>query len=528
MKKESKRERHEHSEKASTFDFASAFDILYVSRWLVLCTVALFILGGGFYALIAKPVYQARILIQVEDTGDAPNASPNEFMGDVSSIIGSRSTADGEIQILGSKLVVSETVDALQLNVSAQPHYFPVVGRWIAHHRESFPNLGTGQIGDYAWGDESITVGRFDVPKQMEGAQYTLSALGDGLYEISGKGLEQPLRGRIGVTEEFATHQGPIRLQVKAIAAGQGVTFDLVHNSRQQTIDALQSHLAIAEQGVKSDVLSATLTGDDPVLLSRTVNEIGNQYLKQNAARKATRAETSLAFLNAQLPAMRSEVERAENNYNAYRAAHTSIDMDEQARLLLKQSSEAETSLYQLNQHKLDLASHYSDTSPQRVAVSEQVKATQDLLNSLTKRIKDLPGAEQEALRLMREVRVSTDLYASLRSNMEHLQLLSAGKIGSVRVVDNADVPEIPIKPRRRVVLAVAAVFGVFAGVGLAFARDMMGKGVVDPHELDVTGLNVYGSVLYSERQEKMERNAASKGGLPSLLAAVLSKGSCH
>ena len=524
MKNERKRERNEQGEETSTFDFASFFDILFVNRWLVLCTAAFCIAAGGFYALIATPVYQSRILIQVEDTGDAPNAAPNEFMGDVSSIIGSRSTADNEMQILGSKLVVSETVDALQLNVSAQPRYFPLVGRWIAHHRESLPDLGTLQLGGFAWGDESINVGRFEVPKQMEGAKYRLTSLGDESYEISGKGLEQPLRGRIGVAEQFATNQGPIHLQVKAMAAGRGVTFDLVHSSRQQTIDALQNRLEIAEQGVKSDVLSATLTGEDPVLLSKTVNEIGKQYLKQNADRKAVRADASLAFLNAQLPGMRSEVERAENNYNAYRAAHASIDLDEQVKLLLKESSDAETSLYQLNQRKLDLGALYSDTSPQGMAVAKQIRATQLHLNDLTSRIKDLPGAEQEALRLMREVRVSTDLYASLRSNMEHLQLLSAGKIGSVRVVDTADVPEIPIKPRKKFILVIATLFGLFAGVGLAFVRDMTGKGVVDPHELDATGLNVYGPILYSERQEKMEFDAASKGTSPSLLAAVYPK----
>jgi tyrosine-protein kinase Etk/Wzc len=524
MKNEIKRGRHHSNEKVAPLDFASFFDILFVNRWLVLCTIALFILGGVFYALTAKPVYQARILVQVEDTGDAPNRSPNEFMGDVSSIIGSRSTAEGEIQILGSKLVVATTVDALHLNVSAQPHYFPLVGRWIAQHRESLPDLGIRQIGDFAWGDESITIGRFDVPKRMEGAQYRLVTLEDGSYEISGKGLKRPQRGRVGVAEQFETYQGPIYLQVNAIAAGRGVAFDLAHNSRQQTIDALQNRLQIAEQGVKSDVLSATLTGDDPVLLSKTVNEIGNQYLRQNADRKAIQADNSLAFLHSQLPAMKSEVEQAENNYNAYRATHASIDIDEQAKLLLKQTSEAETSLYQLNQQKLNLAALYAGTSSQRMAVSEQIKATEDHLNSLTKRVKDLPGSEQEALRLMREVRISTDLYASLRSNMEHLQLLSVGKIGSVRVVDNADVPEIPIKPRKQMILAAAAVLGLFAGVGLAFARHMMGKGVVDPDELDATGLNVYGSILYSDRQAKMEIDAAAKGAVPSLLAAVYPK----
>ncbi|MFM0208830.1 polysaccharide biosynthesis tyrosine autokinase [Paraburkholderia sediminicola] len=524
MKNERKRERQENSEKSSAFDFASIFDILFVSRWLVLCTLALFVAGGAAYAFLARPVYQARILVQVEDTGDAPNASPAEFVGDVSSIIGARSTSDGEIQILGSKRVLSETVDVLQLNVSAQPHYFPLIGRSIAHHRESLPDLGIPQFGDFAWGDESISIARFDVPKSLDNANYSLKNLGNGFYEISGKGLEGAQRGRIGVVDQFETREGPIQLEVKAIYAGPRVAFNLVHRSRQQTINALQASLQIVEQGNKSNILSATLTGDDPVLLSNTLNEIGKQYLKQNAERSANLAAKSLAFLNTQLPEMRKEVEQAENNYNAYRAAHASVDMDEQGKLLLKQSSDAKTALYQLRQHKVEVASIFANNSAQLMTVDAQIRATQTQLDSVTQQIKDLPGAEQEALRLMREVRVSTDLYASLRSNMEHLQLLSAGKIGSVRVVDNADVPEIPIKPRREFILAAAGVIGLFAGVGLAFVRSMMGKGVVDPQELEATGLNVYGSILYSTRQAKMELDATSKKVLPGLLAAVYPK----
>jgi tyrosine-protein kinase Etk/Wzc len=523
MKNHSKRTRKQNTEKASTFDFASIVDIILVNRWLLLCTVALFICCGGLYAVVAKPVYQTRILVQVEDTGDSASAAPNEFMGDVSSIIGSRSTADGEIQILGSKLVIAGAVDALQLYVSAQPHYFPYVGRWIAQHRESLPDLGLQRISGFAWGNDSISVSRFEVPQRMEGAEYKLTTLGDGMYEISGKGLV-PLRGRIGVTEQFETQEGPIRLQVKAISAPQGVAFDLVRNSRQLTIDTLQGRLQIAEQGTKSDILAATLTGDDPVLLSKTLNEIGDQYIKQNADRRSVRAEASLAFLSAQLPAMKNEVEQAENRYNTYRYSHASIDMGEQGRLLLQQSSQAQTSLYQLKQRQQELAVHYSADHPQLQTTLRQIESTQRYLDSLTERIKEMPSAEQGALRLMREVRVSSDLYASLRANMEHLQLLRAGKIGSVRVVDNAEVPEVPVKPRRQIVLAIAAVLGLFAGVGLSFARDMISKGVTDPNELDAIGLNVYGSVLLSEQQEKLKFKTALNGNEPRLLASLYPK----
>jgi tyrosine-protein kinase Etk/Wzc len=521
MKSHSKRARDDFNEKSSTLNFATLVDIILVNRWLVLGTMAIFIVCGGLYAFLARPVYQSKILIQVEESNDNNNSSPNEFVGDVSSIIASKPTTDGEMQILGSKLVVASAVDALHLNVNAQPHYFPFIGRWLSRNAESLPDFGIPRFGNYAWGDDSIEVTRFDVPKRLDGASYKVTAQGNGMYEITGRNIEQPLNGHVGTDEQIDTVDGPIHLLIKSLHAPKGVTFNVTAYSRTQTIDRLQALLQITEQGTKSGILSATLTGEDPELLAATLNEVANQYVKQNANRTSVRAEASLAFLQSQLPAMKAEVDQAESRYNAYRNTHASIDMNEQTRLLLRQSSEAETALYQLQQRQQDLQSRYSGSYPQLALISKQIGETKSYLDSLQSRIKAMPNEEQGALQLAREVRVSTDLYASLRSNMERLQLLRAGKIGSVRIVDEAEVPEVPIKPRRQFILAAAAILGVFIGVGLAFARDMFGKGVIDPSELDAMGLNVYGSILLSERQEKLEYAPVKNGAEPRLLASL-------
>ena len=63
-------------------DLATYLDILFDNRWLIISIALVITLLGAAYAFIAKPIYEANILIQVEDS---PNSSKN-ILGDMSSM----------------------------------------------------------------------------------------------------------------------------------------------------------------------------------------------------------------------------------------------------------------------------------------------------------------------------------------------------------------------------------------------------------------------------------------------------------
>ena len=55
-----------------------------------------------------------------------------------------------------------------------------------------------------------------------------------------------------------------------------------------------------------------------------------------------------------------------------------------------------------------------------------------------------LPDTEQTALRLLRDVRVNTELYTNLLNSAQQLRIAKAGQIGNVRVVDFAEARRRP------------------------------------------------------------------------------------
>ena len=159
-------------------DLASIIDVLFDHRWLIAGVAMVVTLLGIAYAFMAKPVYQANMLIQVEDS---PNSSKN-ILGDLSSMFDVKAAASSEMEILRSRMVVSHAVDSLQLNLHVSPKYFPLMGAWIAGRNKDLSTPGLFGFGGYAWGIEDIKVTTFSVPDALLGKHFVITAGANGKY----------------------------------------------------------------------------------------------------------------------------------------------------------------------------------------------------------------------------------------------------------------------------------------------------------------------------------------------------------
>ena len=83
------------------FNVREYVDILLDNKWLIGAMTSLAIAAGVAYALSAKPVYQANILIQVEDSA----GSAQSFLGEASSLFDVKTPATGEIEIIRSPMI---------------------------------------------------------------------------------------------------------------------------------------------------------------------------------------------------------------------------------------------------------------------------------------------------------------------------------------------------------------------------------------------------------------------------------------
>lgn len=478
--------------------FGVFLDVLYQNRGMIVLITACFLFMGAAYALLAAPVYQADILIQVEEN---PNAA-KDALGDVKSMFAIKTAASAEIEVLRSRLVIAGAVTSAQLSLSATPRYFPVVGRWIAGQLNDLSHSG---MGGYAWGNERISVSKFDVPEALQGAKFILTLHKNGNYSLKYKSIE--LSGRVGEPLHAETDDGPVDLLVDQIVGKPGVGFELVRTSELAAIQSVQSGLLIAEKGKDSAVIGVALEGTDPKKISAILSAIGTAYVRQNVLRTQEEAQKSITFLDGQLPELKAKLEAAESEFNTFRAKNGTVDLNAEATALLQRSAQAQNKVADLQQQRALLLARYTSENPAVIAVNDELNEAQREVGSIASVTKQLPPMEQNLLRLQREVQVNTTIYTNLLNTREQLRLLKAGKVSNVRLVDSAIVPDSPIRPKRALAMLGALMAGLFTSVAIVLLKRRLFDGITVLDEIEVgTGLAVYATIPRSRAQETLTR----------------------
>jgi len=499
-------------------DLREYWDIVLDNRWLVAIVAAVVLALGSAYALVARPVYEANLLIQVED----PAGSAKSLLGEAASLFEVKTAATAEIEILRSRMIISQAVDNSRMYIYAKPRYVPFVGEWLARKAKGLSDPGLFGIGGFVTGKEAIKVAQFDTPTELEATRFRLTARPNGGYSISHPELEQEIVGRVGTAVATTTPLGTITLHVTEIQAKPGAQFNLARFSRLRTIETLQEDLKLAEKGRQSGVIEATLQNTDPQMLTRVLNEIGQQYVRQNIERKAAEAQNTLAFLDLQLPQFKKQLDVAEEAYNKYRNKQGTVALDEEAKLILGRSVDLQAKLMEAQQRRRELMARFTAEHPTVQTVDAQIGAWTKEINVINQQVRGLPSVQQDAVRLERDVKVNNELYQQLRNNALQLQLIREGKIGNVRLIDEAAMPEEAVKPKRTLIIVLSVALGLAAGVLLALARNAFFRGIRLPQEIEAhLGLNVYSTVPLSAAQEALaQRVAAKEPGLHVLMAA--------
>ncbi|GAB7522858.1 polysaccharide biosynthesis tyrosine autokinase [Paraburkholderia sp. 2C] len=498
---------------------ASAFiDTLYGSRWLIAGLTILTTTVAVGYAVLAAPIYQSDILIQVEDN---PN-SPTDALSSVSQLFAIKSAASDEVDILQSRLVLTPAVRSQGLTIDVEPRRFPVFGRWWSTLQKGLSTPGFFGHGGYVWAQERATVATFDPPTTLYGKPFKLIAGPNGQYTIENDHAGIRVTGHVGVPLTAETGDGPLTANVTSLYAQPGGTFMLTRVSEVTAVESLQKAMRIAQTTKDSDVIQASLQGRDAHQTSAVLTEIGRQYITQNIERKSAEAEKSLAFLNEQLPQLKHQLDESESAYNQFRTANAMIDLSEEGSAVLQQTVDAQNKLADLEQKRNELTARFTDDHPAVIAILNQEAVLKQRLAQIDSKTRRLPALEQTELRLQRDVQVNTDLYTGLLNSAEQLRLARAGKTGNARLVDTAVVSGNPVKPNRKLVVVLGAMVGLFGGCLLAWFRRQLSQGIMHARDIERdTGLPVYASVPYSKIQQARDARSYARMWSPAQAGRV-------
>lgn len=130
-----------------------------------------------------------------------------------------------------------------------------------------------------------------------------------------------------------------------------------------------------------------------------------------------------------------------------------------------------------------------------------QEEALQQIVSTYGATLQDLPEQEFRLARLSRERDANWSTYSLLREKYAQVRLEEAENIPSMRIIDAAQVPTRPAKPRKKLNLVLGMLLGGLSGFGIAFVRESSMRVAQSAQEVaNVTGWRVLASIPRIER----------------------------
>ena len=503
----------------SRIDLATILRTLFDHKKTIASIVGVCVLIGVTYAIVATPIFQANAMIQIE-----PKKIGIEGRTEVSGKPLSVSQATTEIELIKSRAVLGKVVEDLKLNIIQKPNYVPGIGAYMARQFKpeqegdlAEPMLG---LGSYAWGGEKIDIFQLEVPDALLGDKLTMVAEKPGNFSLYDVDHNKLLSGAVGTVVEGSG----ITIQVAALNARPGTEFTVV---RQRTLTAAlnyQDRLKIIEAGKDSGIVYLSIQDANPILAKQILNEISRLYVRQNVERSSAEAAQRLEFLRSQLPAVRKQLEKSEIALNNFQMGAKSVDLTVETKSVLDQVVKLEGTLSDLKMKRVEVERLYTPEHPTYRGLMTQIGQVEAQKAALLKRIEALPATQQELLRLNRDMQVTSQTYTLLLDKSQEQDILRAGSIGNVRIIDNADANvEEPVKPMKKIIVLVAALAGLLLACATVFVRQAFYRGVDNPDVIENLGMPVYASLPFSRQQERMDKTSFSRSGSkePHLLSVT-------
>lgn len=486
---------------AEEIDLRQLLGTLVDHKWWILIITGAFLVASVAYVFLVTPIYRADAIVQVE-----PKTPSLPGLTDLSQSLGiNAGTAEAatEIALIKSRSVVGSAVDALRLDIEIIPRRFPLIGGYFVRRAEkrdpgqlASPLLGLSSFG---WGGEQLRIFQLDVPAALLTTDLELVTGEGGRYELFDEDGRQLLSGAVGTVASG----NDVTIQVETLKAHSGMRFKVIRHRHLSVVSALQQEVGVGEAGKDSGILTLTYENADPDLARSFLQQVAQAYVRQNVERNSAEASAQLTFVKEQLPNVRNQVDAAQKALSAYQMRANSVDLTLQTKGLLDQEVAVETSIQQLRLQQAEMDRKFTRDHPAYQALMRQIGDLESRKNGFQGQVKQLPEAQQELLRLTRDLQVSNEMYTAMLNQAQQLDVARAGTVGNVRIVDAADVDATePVKPRKGMVVLVGTLLGAFLSIGLVLLRQLLNRGVEDPSQIEEIGLPVYASIPVSPGQQ--------------------------
>lgn len=491
-----------------------------IAQWkLILVCILLSLVFAILYLRVTPKIYAVDAMVQVEDKSSASSALLGKELSGImgGAGVGGSQVADGEAEILKSRLVLGKTIQQLNLDVVVTPESNSIFKKLVSPI--SFETLYSAsglQVNDST---HSFIVKKFKLP-QAYLDQRLLLTFAQGGYTITDSDKDHVVfTGQLNKLEAKNAPNGSVfEVQIDSNNNNLNTSYYISKDAINTATNRFLGNYSVQEKGKQTNIIGLTYQGTDKALITEALNLVLINYKQQNIESSSAQKAQTLSFLNKQLPELKQDLDVAEKVFNRFREKNNTVDVNQEAQLFLKQSIDLEMQNIVLKEKQAELAAKYTAQHPMLLQVNAQIAAITGKIAELNASLKRLPETQRQYLQLYREVEVKNQLYTNLLNTYQTLSVAKAGEIGNVRIIDTAIEPVKSIKPRSLIILVLSILIGGVLGVVFALLRSLMHSGIKDTAEIEAEfDIPVYATIPRSTQQVLKDKLLKRRKHVPLL-----------
>ena len=298
-------------------------------------------------------------------------------------------------------------------------------------------------------------------------------------------------------TVSFETEKHVIKS--KLIAGGVVKTLGLASPDQpsqwKSWVRRVQGSLAVSK--IKDTrIYLITALSTDPDLAQALANTAAAVYIDFSLKEKQDSAEKTLTVLTGQIDDLKDKIQRSEMAKIDYVKRTGEVPLGENE---FSPISGQQMSAYQHGQLLKDLRSllvreeiareqllnRYLENHPRVKASNRQIEVLREKISSENNRIIQ---AHKEAIEygiLEKEAQANQDQYKVLIKKLKDLNLSDSGIESGIEIIERAELPTVPIAPKKKKNLTLGAILGLVLGLGAVLVIEYFDPTLQTPEELE-------------------------------------------
>ena len=447
--------------------------VILKRRWVVLSCLLIVFSTVAIGTLKQKPIYAGKVLIEVNP--EEPNVLNFKEVLQISSVE-TDYYRETQYKVLQSRTLAERVVNDLQLYL--YPEFYR--GRMLFGLIENDPKK-IPSASDPGPPDPSSDAWRNTVKNFLDLVDIS-PVRRSNLVEVSFASHDPKLAARI--VNKLADEYIDQNLQVKwneAAKASEWLSGRLVELKvkLEKSDDALQAY---------ARANSILFVEEKQNLVNARLKQLQEEYSKAQVERfqkeslyslvQAGRVQDLPGFLDNKL--IQDLAVRLAELQRDYAQLTATVKPEYPKAVALKK--QIDTLQASLDHQKVALAQNIVDEY--RSALANE-KYLDQALDEAKKDVNDIAEKSIQYNILKREADTNKQLYDSLLQRMKEAQVSAGINASNIRIVDTAEVPKRPVKPRVVVNLALGVILGLGLGIGLAFFQEYLDNTLKTPDEVE-------------------------------------------